>query len=314
MSHVDYVSFHVALEHDDPPARVQPAPRGSRRAPPRGQVHPGDQGRPRPGRQAHPQRGAQGHAARRVDAPPEREGRPPRQGPRTAHQGLSYNEIVAQLGVSKSSVSLWVRDLPCPERFRLRTQRATPGGAPQVQRGPDSPACRGDRGRRPPRSASSPTGSYSSRARSLTGARAEESSRTAHADQGDLHEQRPRADPVLPSVSGRRRGQRDDLIFRVHIHESADVEAAQRFWVEVTGASSTSSGRPTLKRHNPKTVRTNVGGHYHGCLRIDVRRSGELYRKIEGWASGIMAGVDEPYRHQASNPALCSRERIRTSV
>jgi transcriptional regulator with XRE-family HTH domain len=33
-------------------------------------------------------------------------------------QGLSYNEIVAQLGVSKSSVSLWVRDIPCPERFR----------------------------------------------------------------------------------------------------------------------------------------------------------------------------------------------------
>src|SRR3984957_12146311 len=32
-------------------------------------------------------------------------------------QGLSYNEISAQLGVSKSSVSLWVRDLPCPERF-----------------------------------------------------------------------------------------------------------------------------------------------------------------------------------------------------
>src|ERR1700761_2046470 len=32
-------------------------------------------------------------------------------------QGLSYNEIVARLGVSKSSVSLWVRDIPCPERF-----------------------------------------------------------------------------------------------------------------------------------------------------------------------------------------------------
>src|SRR6185437_3638249 len=32
-------------------------------------------------------------------------------------QGQSYNEIAAQLGVSKSSVSLWVRDLPCPERF-----------------------------------------------------------------------------------------------------------------------------------------------------------------------------------------------------
>ena len=30
-------------------------------------------------------------------------------------QGLAYNQIAAELGVSKSSVSLWVRDLPRPE-------------------------------------------------------------------------------------------------------------------------------------------------------------------------------------------------------
>ena len=50
------------------------------------------------------------------------------------------------------------------------------------------------------------------------------------------------------------------------IHETADVEAA----------------------HNPKTVRKNVGERYRGCLRIDVRRSSDLYRKIEGWAAGAM--------------------------
>jgi DNA-binding CsgD family transcriptional regulator len=33
-------------------------------------------------------------------------------------QGLDYEEIAAELGVSKSSVSLWVRDLPRPERLR----------------------------------------------------------------------------------------------------------------------------------------------------------------------------------------------------
>src|SRR5271165_392805 len=32
-------------------------------------------------------------------------------------QGLDYEEIAAQLGVSKSSVSLWVRDLPTPARL-----------------------------------------------------------------------------------------------------------------------------------------------------------------------------------------------------
>ena len=31
-----------------------------------------------------------------------------------------------------------------------------------------------------------------------------------------------------------------------------------------------------------------MGENYHGCLRIDVRRSTDLYRKIEGWAAAGM--------------------------
>jgi hypothetical protein len=84
--------------------------------------------------------------------------------------------------------------------------------------------------------------------------------------------------------------QRSDLVFKVHIHENADVEAAHRFWEEVTAAPSGLFGKPTLKHHNPKTTRGNVGQTYHGCLRVEVRRSAALYRKIEGWASAITTG------------------------
>ncbi|HEY7260939.1 MAG TPA: hypothetical protein VH589_05570 [Trebonia sp.] len=28
---------------------------------------------------------------------------------------------------------------------------------------------------------------------------------------------------------------------------------------------------------------------YHGCLRIDVRQSAHLYRRIEGWMSAVAA-------------------------
>src|SRR5215469_14447694 len=38
-------------------------------------------------------------------------------------QGLAYNQIAARLGVSKSSVSLWVRDLPCPPRLSYAENR-----------------------------------------------------------------------------------------------------------------------------------------------------------------------------------------------
>ena len=84
---------------------------------------------------------------------------------------------------------------------------------------------------------------------------------------------------------------RGDLGFRVYIHENADVESAQRFWLEVTGATIDQFATPTLKRHNPKTVRKNVGETYHGCLRVDVHNSAELYRKIEGWPAASMANV-----------------------
>ena len=82
---------------------------------------------------------------------------------------------------------------------------------------------------------------------------------------------------------------RDDLIFRVYIHENADAEAAQQFWLELVGVQPGQFRRPVLKRHNPKTVRRNVGETYHGCLRIDVRRSAGLYRRIEGWVSAVTA-------------------------
>jgi hypothetical protein len=90
--------------------------------------------------------------------------------------------------------------------------------------------------------------------------------------------------------------ERDRLICQLHIHESADVEAAERFWMEATGVPAEQFRRPTLKRHNPKTIRKNTGELYHGCLRIEVRRSMELYRRIEGWATAAMASSQDHWQ------------------
>jgi hypothetical protein len=96
----------------------------------------------------------------------------------------------------------------------------------------------------------------------------------------------------------------EQLIFRVYVHESADPAAAERFWREVTRAQAGQFRRPTLKHHNPRTVRKNVGVDYHGCLRIDVRRSTNLYRKIEGWAAAAMAGCRWPDDQQSGPTGL----------
>jgi hypothetical protein len=85
---------------------------------------------------------------------------------------------------------------------------------------------------------------------------------------------------------------RNMIVYRVYIHETADVTGAERFWLEVTGADPTLFRRPALKRHQPQTVRKNVGADYRGCLRVDVRQNMELYRRIEGWTRAVTNGAD----------------------
>jgi hypothetical protein len=60
------------------------------------------------------------------------------------------------------------------------------------------------------------------------------------------------------------------------------VAAAEEFWLTVTGAEPARFHKTTLKRHNPRTVRKNVGADYHGCLIVGVKQSADLYRRIEG--------------------------------
>jgi hypothetical protein len=80
---------------------------------------------------------------------------------------------------------------------------------------------------------------------------------------------------------------RSDLAFQLQIHETADVASAEQFWLALTGARPEQFRKTSLKRHNPETTRKNTSDGYYGCLRVDVKRSCGLYRKIEGWASAV---------------------------
>jgi hypothetical protein len=97
--------------------------------------------------------------------------------------------------------------------------------------------------------------------------------------------------------------ERERICCRVTIHESADVAAAQRFWQQVVELPVEQFSRPTLKRHNPRTVRKNTGDDYHGCLIVRVRKGAELYRQIERWASAVVAVPSEQAARKAE-PSL----------
>ena len=207
-------------------------------------------------------------------------------------QGLDYNRIAAELGVSKGSVSLWVRDLPRPESLSYEEcrRRAAEGvrrywAAERPIREAQREAARV--------AAAAQIGALNDREILIAGA-------IAYWCEGAKNKPYRRGDQVIfmnsdpalirfymrfLNVAGI---ERDRLRCCVQIHESADAEAAQQFWLEVTGLDTAQFRRPALKRHNPKTVRKNTGHDYHGCLRIDVLRGTGLYRKIEGWAAGAM--------------------------
>jgi hypothetical protein len=209
------------------------------------------------------------------------------------NQGHDYEEIAAELGVSKSSISLWVRDLPIPPR--LSYQECRKRSAEGSRRYWENERALRDAQRSAARDrAAAEIGPLTGREILVAGALAYWCEGTK--DKPHRRSQRVvfiNSDAALISfflrfltVAG---VPREDLVFRVYIHETADVEAARQFWLNRTGADASQFRATVLKRHNPKTTRRNIGEGYHGCLRIDVRRSGELYRKIEGWATAAMA-------------------------
>lgn len=82
-------------------------------------------------------------------------------------------------------------------------------------------------------------------------------------------------------------------VFRLQIHEHADEQAARGWWAAVVGVDAGDFAPSTLKRHNPRPVRRNVGQGYHGCLSISVRRGKELYQYLDGVVRGLVQGAEE---------------------
>ena len=84
---------------------------------------------------------------------------------------------------------------------------------------------------------------------------------------------------------------RDELTFRVAIHTSGDVAAAERFWADVVGIAQTQLERTSLKRHEPRITRKLPQENYVGCLSVKVRSSADFNRQIAGWWHGLVVAV-----------------------
>lgn len=85
------------------------------------------------------------------------------------------------------------------------------------------------------------------------------------------------------------------IIFNIFLHKTHKhrVEEIRQYWSKVTGFPVNNFSTVYWKKNNIKTNRKNVGEKYNGVLKIKVKRSSDLVRKIAGWSKGIFEKVIE---------------------
>ncbi|MER6570330.1 hypothetical protein ABT288_30110 [Streptomyces sp. NPDC001093] len=215
-------------------------------------------------------------------------------------QGWTYDQIEAELGCSRSSVSLWVRDLPRPERKRTPEEAAAIGRKGWEER----LRIRDEERRHTKEKAKKTIGNLSTRELFLVGV----GLYWAEGGKDKPYDRRENvafvnSDPGMIKVFLawlRLLGvERERLRYTVMIHENADVAGAEQYWADLVDADVSAFNKTTLKKHNPKTVRKNTGDNYRGCLVIKVLKGADLYRRIEGSWYGIVEAVreaDQPNR------------------
>ena len=207
-------------------------------------------------------------------------------------QGMTYDQIQVELGCSKSSISLWVRDLPKPEPRYTEKERLA-----RMNAGLASLRASQDQERlETKRIAQESMGELSDRELFIAGV-------TLYWAEGMKDKSYSRRESLLfinsdPNVIKVYLSWLDllgvaqeRLHLRVSIHESANVKEAESFWSGLTGVPRADFMKATLKKHNPKTTRKNTGEAYRGCLVIYVTKSAELYRRVEGAWYGIVLGA-----------------------
>ena len=82
-----------------------------------------------------------------------------------------------------------------------------------------------------------------------------------------------------------------DLALSLYIHESHTnrVPEVCRYWSNFLGLPMSFFSKVYFKRNKLNTNRKNTGLLYNGLLRVNIRSSSDLNRKITGWIQGIVA-------------------------
>jgi transcriptional regulator with XRE-family HTH domain len=203
-------------------------------------------------------------------------------------QGLSYNEILQKVDVSKSTLSIWLRNTGVAKRHQQKFTLKRKLAQQKAQQ-----ACRDARINRELisiKAARKEITKISKRDLWLIGIAlywAEGAKQKEHnvSQKVSFNNSDPKMillfNRWIKEACSRKTS---ELTYSIYIHRTANLKKARNFWENLL---QTKIEKMYFKSHNPKTNRKNSKEDYFGLLRIDVKRSTELNRTIKGWVLGI---------------------------
>lgn len=207
--------------------------------------------------------------------------------------GFSYSEILAQLPVAKSTLSLWLRSVGLSKRQR---QRITDKKLASALRGAlKKKTDRILRTKVIKEAAGKEVGQLTEREKWLIGVA------LYWAEGSKEKEWYPgsgvrfiNSDPLMIKfflnwLLNVCKISKNMIGFDIYIHENYKQRIPEVIghWADKTGFSKDNFKNIYFKRNKGNTKRKNVGNNYYGMLKIKVRQSSELVRRISGWTEGI---------------------------
>jgi hypothetical protein len=198
-------------------------------------------------------------------------------------QAWTLQDIAAELGVSKSSVSLWVRDVEFTPRPRNRGHVSMKPHPLHVARLAEIERCRLEGQTR--------IGVLSDREFLLLGLAlyAGEGSKTPN--DVSLANSDPRM--IRLHVTWLRRFFDVDearLRVKLYLHENLDLDAAVEFWSALTGIPPSQFTKPYRARADPTIRRAK---HVMGCPSV-VYRSSAVHRRVMGMIEAVLSPTALP--------------------
>jgi len=209
------------------------------------------------------------------------------------HEGFSYREILKEVRVSKSTLSLWLRGvgLSSKQKQRLTDKKI----ASALKGAHKKKEIRINSTNKIKKEAKKQIGKLSERELWLIGIAlywGEGSKEKDYRPGSGL--QFSNSDPYMIKLFicwllRVIKIPKEKIYFEIYIHKNHknNINRSIAHWSNYTGFSKNIFNHIYYKKNKIKTNRKNTKNNYFGLLRIRVKNSSELNRKVAGWTEGI---------------------------